>query len=108
MAMDKPNRSSDSRHPDDEREDRVHGRSSGSEVGGEDHVRPAPDHDGPPRDERSREPLGPITPDPGRPLGDTAEAHDEITPADLPLGHPGRKEAERLAREHDGTTRGNL
>jgi hypothetical protein len=64
-------------------------------------------HDGPPRDQSSREPLGPITPDPGRPLGDTAEAHDEITPQDLPPDHPGRKEAERLAEQGDGTTRGN-
>jgi hypothetical protein len=66
-----------------------------------------PAHDGLPRDEHSREPLGPITPDPGRPLGDTAEAHDEIVPEDLPLGHPGRKEAERLAARNGGTTRGN-
>lgn len=64
-------------------------------------------HDGPPRDQDSREPLGPLTPDPGRPLGDTAEAHDEIVPQDLPPDHPGRKEAERLAHEGDGTTRGN-
>lgn len=78
-----------------------------SDVGGEHHAPPAPDHDGLPRDERAREPLGPLTPDPGRPLGDTAEAHDEIVPEDLPLSHPGRKEAERLAREGDGTTRGN-
>jgi hypothetical protein len=68
----------------------------------------APKHDGPPRDEHSREPLGPLTPDPGRPLGDTAEAHDEIVPEDLPRGHPGRAEAERLAREGDGATRGNV
>jgi hypothetical protein len=64
-------------------------------------------HDGPPRDQNSREPLGPLTPDPGRPLGDTAEAHDEIVPEDLPPGHPDRQEAERLAREQGGTTRGN-
>ena len=64
-------------------------------------------HDGPPRDEHSREPLGPLTPDPGRPLGDTAEAHDEIVPEDLPRGHPGRKEAEKIADEEGGTTRGN-
>jgi hypothetical protein len=49
-----------------------------------------------------------VTPDPGRPLGDTAEAHDEITPRDLPKGHPGRAEAEREADEDpDHVTRGN-
>ena len=54
-------------------------------------------HTGRPRDRGPREPLGPITPDPERPVGDTAEAHDEISPHDLPAGHPGRPEAERLA-----------
>jgi hypothetical protein len=44
--------------------------------------------------------------DDGRPLGDTAEAHDEITPHDLPKDHPGRKAAEELAGE-SGTTKGN-
>jgi hypothetical protein len=43
-----------------------------------------------------------------RPLGDTPEAHDEITPHDLPLDHPGREEAEELAGGSDGTTRGPL
>ena len=41
-----------------------------------------------------------------RPLGDTPEAHDEISPHDLPLDHPGRDEAEELARGNDGTARG--
>jgi hypothetical protein len=78
-------------------------------TGGEQGLDPAlPKHDGLPRDRGSREPLGPLTPDPGRPLGDTAEAHDEITPHDLPLDHPGRAEAERLAAEGDGTTRGTV
>jgi hypothetical protein len=46
--------------------------------------------------------------DDGRPLGDTAEAHDEITPHDLPLDHPGRAEAVRQARRsRRGTTRGD-
>jgi hypothetical protein len=41
------------------------------------------------------------------PLGDTPEAHDEITPHDLPMGHPGRAAAARLAAaSRDGTTRG--
>jgi hypothetical protein len=79
------------------------------ESGGEQGTAPAqPTHSGPPRDRGSHEPLGPVTPDPERPAGDTAEAHDEISPHDLPPGHPGRAEAERLADdESDGTTVGN-
>ncbi len=53
------------------------------------------------------EPLGPLTPDDETPLGDTPEAHDEISPHDLPPGHPGRDEAEREAGGGRGTTRGN-
>ena len=41
----------------------------------------------------------------GRPLGDTAEAHDEINPHDLPKSHPGREEAQEQAGD-EGTTRG--
>jgi hypothetical protein len=48
-----------------------------------------------------------MTPDDETPLGDTPEAHDEIVPEDLPKDHPGRQEAERMAEEGDGTTRGN-
>jgi hypothetical protein len=56
----------------------------------------------------SSEPLGPLTPDEETPLGDTSQAHDELTPHDMPKGHPGRKEVERLADESEsGTTRGN-
>lgn len=51
-------------------------------------------------------PLGPLTDDETE-LGDTPEAHDEISPHDLPPGHPGREEAERLAGGEDGVTRGN-
>jgi hypothetical protein len=43
-----------------------------------------------------------------RPLGDTPDAHDEISPRDLPLDHPGREEAEEIAGGQDGTTRGPL
>lgn len=43
-------------------------------------------------------------------LGDTREAHDEISPHDLPVGHPGRAAAERQAgperRGRARTTRG--
>src|SRR5919107_5186192 len=45
--------------------------------------------------------------DDSRPLGDTPEAHDEITPHDLPAGHPGRGAAERQADALDGTTPGH-
>jgi hypothetical protein len=60
----------------------------------------------PPHDKESDEPLGPVTPDDDTDVGDTPEAHDEISPHDLPKGHPGRKQAEKDAGE-DGTTRGN-
>ncbi len=60
-----------------------------------------------PHDSDSSEPLGPLTPDDETELGDTPEAHDDISPHDLPPGHPGRDEAERLAGGGDGVTRGN-
>ena len=60
-----------------------------------------------PHDSEADEPLGPMTPDEETPAGDTPEAHDEISPHDLPPDHPGRDEAERLAGGEDGTTRGN-
>lgn len=62
----------------------------------------------PPHDDQADEPLGPLTPDDQTPLGDTPEAHDEISPHDLPKGHPGRAAAERQAGGPDGTTRGNV
>jgi hypothetical protein len=58
-------------------------------------------------DQQAEETLGPATPDDETPAGDTPEAHDEISPHDLPKSHPGRAEAEREAGE-DGTTRGNV
>jgi hypothetical protein len=64
-------------------------------------------HEGAPHDRSAHEPLGPLTPDDERPIGDTPEAHDEIIPEDLPKDHPGRTEAERQAAEGDGVTRGN-
>lgn len=60
-----------------------------------------------PHDDEADEPLGPITPDDETDLGDTPEAHDEVSPHDLPKGHPGRHAAEELAGGEDGTTRGN-
>jgi hypothetical protein len=61
-----------------------------------------------PHDEQADEPLGPMTPDDETPAGDTPEAHDEVSPHDLPLDHPGREEAQRLAGDEDGTTPGNV
>jgi hypothetical protein len=66
-----------------------------------------PEHEPPPHDDSADEPLGPLTPDEETPLGDTPEAHDEISPHDLPQDHPGRKEAERMSGGEGGTTRGN-
>jgi len=62
----------------------------------------------PPHDDDAPEPLGPTTPDGETDLGDTPEAHDEISPHDLPPDHPGRAEAERLAGGEGGTTGGNV
>src|SRR5215210_3201060 len=51
-------------------------------------------------------------PDEGTPLGATPEAHAEISPHDLPVDHPGRGRAERVAEpEEPGaapTTRGDV
>jgi hypothetical protein len=93
---------------DDRRDDPVYGPGSPNEVGGEQTPPPEDTHEGPPRDQESSEPLGPLTPDEDRPVGDTSEAHEEISPHDLPKGHPGRAEAEHEAAESSsGTTRGN-
>jgi len=65
------------------------------------------EREAPPHDKDSDEPLGPMTPDQETPLGDTPEAHDEISPHDLPPDHPGRAEAERRAGDDnitEGTT----
>jgi hypothetical protein len=55
-------------------------------------------------------PSTPLVGDRETALGDTREAHDELSPHDLPMGHPGRAAAERLAgperRGHARTTRG--
>ncbi|HEV2771077.1 MAG TPA: hypothetical protein VGV40_12915 [Solirubrobacteraceae bacterium] len=40
-------------------------------------------------------------------LGDTPEAHNEISPRDLPPDHPGRKAAEVQAGGDQGATRGD-
>jgi hypothetical protein len=49
-----------------------------------------------------------IGPDDRTPLGDTTEVHNDITPRDLPLDHPGRHEAERQASRAGGVTRGDI
>jgi hypothetical protein len=58
-------------------------------------------------DDEEDEPLGPATPDEHTHLGDTPEAHDELSPLDLPPDHPGRQEAERQAGGAAGTTKGS-
>ena len=52
-------------------------------------------------------PAAHVIPD-DRPLGDTAEAHDEISPHDLPKGSPARRAAEAQAARRGGTTRGHV
>lgn len=91
---------------DDHRDDPIYGAGTESEsAGGYAEDRQA-EHDGGPRDRGSKEPLGPLTPDDDVPLGDTAEAHDEITEHDLPKGHPGRAAVARQAGGGEKTTRG--
>ncbi len=58
-------------------------------------------------DSEAKAPPADILEDDGRPLGDTDEAHDEISPHDLPMGHPGRQAAEEQAEGEGGTTRGH-
>lgn len=60
-----------------------------------------------PHDDQADEPLGPMTPDDETAAGDSPELHDKLSPHDLPVDHPGRAEAERLAGGEGGTTRGN-
>jgi hypothetical protein len=62
----------------------------------------------PPHDDDAHEPLGPATPDDETHVGDTPEAHDDLSPHDLPKDHPGRQAAEDLAGGEGGTTRGNV
>jgi hypothetical protein len=78
-------------------------------TGGENSAPPEePSHEGAPHDQGAEEPLGPATPDDETDLGDTPEAHDEISPHDLPLDHPGRQKAEEQAQGERGTTAGNV
>ncbi|HEX8159385.1 MAG TPA: hypothetical protein VF526_18525 [Solirubrobacteraceae bacterium] len=66
------------------------------------------EQEAPPHDKSHDEPLGPMTPDDATELGDTPEAHDEISPHDLPLDHPGRRKAEDEANGDRGTTEGDV
>jgi len=57
-------------------------------------------------------PATPVEADDDTSLGDTAQAHDEVSPHDLPKDHPGRIEAERQAggdrfERSEGVTRGD-
>ncbi len=58
-------------------------------------------------DSEAKAPPADIVEDDDRPLGDTEQAHDEISPHDLPLGHPGREAAEAQSGGNEGTTRGH-
>jgi len=50
-----------------------------------------------------------LIPDDTRPTGDTPEAHDELSPHDVPLSSPMREDVEAQAggEEGEGATRGN-
>lgn len=48
-----------------------------------------------------------LIPDDETPAGDTPEAHDEISPHDLPVDHPGRQAAEAQSGGEGGLTSGN-
>jgi hypothetical protein len=52
----------------------------------------------------SEEPLGPMTPDEDTAVGDTPEAHDEVSPHDLPKDHPGRRAVEEKTGDHGDLT----
>jgi hypothetical protein len=56
-------------------------------------------------EEDSTDPVPRLSAEESRPLGDTPEAHDEISPHDLPPDHPGRSKAEEMAQD-DGETEG--
>ncbi len=58
-------------------------------------------------DSEAQGPPADILADDDRPLGDTDQAHDEISPHDLPPGHPGRQAAEDQSGGGEGTTRGH-
>jgi hypothetical protein len=48
-----------------------------------------------------------LIPDDVRPAGDTPEAHDELSPHDVPIGSPIRETVEAQAGGEDSETRGN-
>ena len=60
-------------------------------------------------DEREPIPSAHVITDDDRPAGDTPEAHDELSPRDIPKDNPARQEAEAQAGGDDnaGETTGN-
>jgi hypothetical protein len=58
-------------------------------------------------DERDGIPSAHVIGDDETAVGDTTEAHDEITAHDLPKSHPGRQAAEARTEGHAGTTQGD-
>ena len=71
------------------------------------HDRPNAKRHAPPHDDEADEPLGPATPDDETDLGDTPEAHDEISPHDLPRTIRAARRPRSTRGGEDGTTRGN-
>ncbi|HEX6391080.1 MAG TPA: hypothetical protein VFZ89_16590 [Solirubrobacteraceae bacterium] len=66
------------------------------------------EHDPPPHDKESDEPLGPMTPDEQSDLGDTTEVHGTISPHDVPKDSPNRREVEEQTEAEGGeATSGN-
>jgi hypothetical protein len=59
------------------------------------------------QDERDGIPSAHVIGDDETAVGDTTEAHDEITAHDLPKSHPGRRAAEARTEGHAGTTQGD-
>lgn len=57
-------------------------------------------------DETDPIPTAMIVPDEETALGDTSEAHSDISPRDFPKGSPERADIERRARHHGGTVTG--
>jgi hypothetical protein len=58
-------------------------------------------------DDNKKTPKDDETDDADRPAGELSESHDEISPHDLPIDHPGRKATEHAAGGEEGTTKGN-
>ncbi|MCW2998298.1 MAG: hypothetical protein JWN65_1847 [Solirubrobacterales bacterium] len=57
--------------------------------------------------EDHQDPFPGVGVDESRPMGDSPDVHDELSPHDLPKDHPGRQAAEQQAAERDGVTPGH-